>query len=225
LLLLPGLDGTDVFFRPLVASLPGWITPVVVPFPTGGANGYPDLLALVRTVLADAGRCYVLGWSFSGPLALMLAAREPESVRGVILASSFVTPPRPLYTRLRWGAVEPVIWLIRACRRIPVWLSRRPTDRLRQDKTETWKRVRAGTVAARIRVLLHVDARAVLRNCPCPVLCVAGTSDRIVPARNVEEIVSVRPSTFVQEIDGGHFAIYTNPRAAAAAIAWFLTHT
>jgi poly(3-hydroxyalkanoate) synthetase len=57
------------------------------------------------------------------------------------------------------------------------------------------------------------------------VLCVAGTSDRIVPARNVEEIVSVRPSTFVQEIDGGHFAIYTNPRAAAAAIAWFLTHT
>jgi hypothetical protein len=30
LVLLPGLDGTDVFFQPLLASLPASITPLVV---------------------------------------------------------------------------------------------------------------------------------------------------------------------------------------------------
>lgn len=38
LILLPGLDGTEVFFRPLLAWLPKWITPMVVQFPTAGAD-------------------------------------------------------------------------------------------------------------------------------------------------------------------------------------------
>ena len=53
LILLPGLDGTEVFFRPLLASLPDWITPMVVQFPTAGANAYSDLLRLVRSALAE----------------------------------------------------------------------------------------------------------------------------------------------------------------------------
>ena len=52
LVLLPGLDGTDVFLRPLVAAL----TP--------------------------------------RPVAIMLAAEEPERVKGVILAATFVRAPR-----------------------------------------------------------------------------------------------------------------------------------
>jgi len=222
LILLPGLDGTDVFFRPLLASLPEWITPMVVQFPTAGANEYPDLLRLVRSALAETTSCYVLGWSFSGPLALMLAAAEPGKVQGVILASSFVRPPRPIYARLRWGVVAPTIWMIRACRRIPVWFSRRPTDRLRRDKTETWKRVKASMVAARIRALLQVDARELLKDCPVPVLCLAGSGDGIVPHFNVEEIVRVRSTVRVSGIEGQHFAIYTNPTAAVAAIEEFI---
>jgi len=37
LILLPGLDGTDVFFRPLIASLPPPVSPRVVCLPTSGA--------------------------------------------------------------------------------------------------------------------------------------------------------------------------------------------
>ena len=33
LVLLPGLDGTEVFFKPLLASLPHWIHPRVVCLP------------------------------------------------------------------------------------------------------------------------------------------------------------------------------------------------
>lgn len=222
LVLLPGLDGTDVFFRPLVAALPGQIAPKVIQFPTAAANDYPDLLRLVQSALSPTPKCYVLGWSFSGPLALMAAVAEPEKVQGVILASSFVRPPRRWYARLAWGAVTPMIHAIRACRRIPVWLTRPSSDRLRQDKTETWKRVSSSNVAARIRALLRIDARDVLRQCKQPVLCLAGGDDGIVPHHNVEDIVAVRPSVRVHMIEGQHFALYTNAQAAANAITAFI---
>lgn len=222
LVLLPGLDGTDVFFRPLMAALPEWIAPLVVQFPTAGANEYPDLLRVVRSAVAATPTCYVLGWSFAGPLALMLAAAEPGKVRGVILASTFVRPPRRIFARLRWAAVTPMVWMIRAGKRLPVWLFRGSADRLRQDKTETWKRVSTSMIAARIRTLLNVDARDLLRGCPHRVLCIAGSHDGIVPYHNVEEIVRVQPSAAVRLIAGHHFAIYTNPNAAADAITEYM---
>jgi pimeloyl-ACP methyl ester carboxylesterase len=222
LVLLPGLDGTDVFFRPLLAALPEWVAPLIVQFPPTGANEYSDLLALTRKRLAEEQSCHVLGWSFSGPLALMLAAAEPEKVRGVVLASTFVRPPRPIYAQLRWAAVTPTVWIIRAGKRLPVWISRSSTDRLRRDKTETWKRVSAKMIAARVRTLLEVDARQQLKSCPCPVLCLAGHDDMIVPCHNVEEMASLRESMCVRKIAGEHFAIYTNPVNASAAIVEFI---
>jgi pimeloyl-ACP methyl ester carboxylesterase len=222
LVLLPGLDGTDVFFRRLVAALPEWISPIVVEFPASDSSEYGELLPLVRGVLARTPECYVLGWSFAGPLALMLAQAEPDKIRGVILVSSFVSPPRPAYARLRWGAVTPMIWMLRACRRIPVWLSRGSADQFRLDKAETWRRVSARTVAGRIRTLLKVDARDLLRRCSQPVLCLAGADDGVVPRRNVEEMRQVRPSLEVRVIAGRHFALYTNPTAAADVIARFV---
>ena len=48
LVLLPGLDGTDAMFAPLLESLPPWICPVVVTYPASGPNGYDDLLPLVQ---------------------------------------------------------------------------------------------------------------------------------------------------------------------------------
>jgi pimeloyl-[acyl-carrier protein] methyl ester esterase len=194
----------------------------VISFPSGGATEYTDLLAIVREAVSDIPSFYVLGSSFAGPLALMLAEAEPEKARGVILATTFVSPPRAIYERLRFTAISPTIWMLRACRRIPVWVFREPTNQLRSDKAETWKRVSASIVAARIRVLLNVNARKLLKDCQIPVLCIAGSDDGVVPRRNVEEIVRVRPSVRVHIIKGGHFALYTNPTAAAEAITEFL---
>jgi len=222
LVLLPGLDGTDVFLRPLVAALPEWIHPQVVCFPPVGANEYADLLAVVREAVATIPRCYVLGWSFSGPLALMLAAAEPTKVQGVILSATFLRPPRRIYARLRFAAVAPVIWAIRAGRRVPVWFFRKADDQFRRDKAETWRRVSARMIAARVRAVLRLDARELLRVCPLPVLYVSGTRDGMVPPRNLEEVVRVRPSVSVRTIEGRHFAMYTNPSAAADAITEFL---
>lgn len=221
LVLLPGLDGTEVFFRPLLAVLPPAVRPLVVCLPTSGSNTYADLLATVRDVVAELPECYVLGWSFSGPLALMLAAAEPSKVQGVMLAATFVRPPHPWLARVRFAATT-VIWTMRASRRVPGWLGRGPTVQVHRAMAETWARVSARVVAARVRALLTVDVREHLRRCRHPVLYLASSQDEVVPPRNLTEIVRIRPSVQVRTIAGRHLALFTNPAAAADAVLEFL---
>jgi pimeloyl-ACP methyl ester carboxylesterase len=223
LVLLPGLDGTEIFFAPLLAALPPDVEPRVVCYPEKSSHGYAELLSIVRQAIADVPECYVLGWSFSGPLALMLAAAEPAKVRGVILSASFVRAPHPNLARVRFAVAGPVIWLWRAARRLPLWLLRPRTDALRQAKTQTWRRLSAGVIAARMREALRIDARRILQDCPHPVLYLASTKDEIVPHRCLSEIRRVKPSVRVVTIPGRHLAMYTHPQAAAQAITAFIT--
>ena len=223
LVLLPGLDGTEVFFEPLLASLPESVRPLVVSYPHSGDYGYAELLALVRGAVAGIPECYVLGWSFSGPLALMLAAAEPDKVRGVILSATFVRPPNRLLSRMRFAVAGPTVWTWRAARRLPLWLFRPRSDPFRRAKSQTWRRISAGVLAARLRAILGVDAREPLRGCSQPVLYIASSRDDIVPRHNLDEIMQLRPSVQVVTIDGPHQAMYTNPHAAAQAIASFIS--
>jgi pimeloyl-[acyl-carrier protein] methyl ester esterase len=222
LVLLPGLDGTEVFFGPLLAALPPWVDPVVVTYPTSGANSYADLIGVVEAAVADVSDYYVLGWSFSGPLALMLAAKEPKRTRGVILCASFVRSPLPILPWLRFAMVAPVVNLVRLARRIPAVFPGAWTEQFRRDRALTWARVPARVLAARARAILALDARTCLRECPRPVLYLAGSSDSIVPRRNADQIVRESRSAKIVTIDGPHLAMYTNPDAAAGAIAAFM---
>jgi|APFre7841882724_1041349.scaffolds.fasta_scaffold20923_2 pimeloyl-ACP methyl ester carboxylesterase len=225
LVLLPGLDGTAVFFEPLLAALPQGVRPLVVTYPQSTNHGYAELLALVRERLAGVSECWVLGWSFSGPLALMLAMAEPHKVRGVILSATFVRTPNPILRRLRHVLCAPTVLTWRIARRLPLWLFRPRTDPMRRAKNETLRMIPSGVLAARLRAILVVDARDPLRACPQPVLYIASSRDGIVPPRNLHEIRQLRPSVQVAVIDGPHQAMYTNPDAAAAAIEQFIGGT
>jgi len=222
LVLLPGLDGTEVFFQPLLAALPASVRPVVITYPQAGGQGYPELLALIRREVAGLGKFYVLGWSFSGPLALMLAEAEPARVRGVILSATFVRAPHAWMPWWRWALVGPVVWTWRAGRRLPLWLFRPRGDALRQAKTQTWRLISAGLLARRLRAIAGVDARGALRRCRGPVLYLAASDDRVVPPRCFEEITRDRPSVTLKTIPGRHQAMYANPHPAAQAIAEFI---
>src|SRR5262245_22326935 len=210
LVLLPGLDGTDVFFRPLIAELPASIRPLVVCYQQSGANTYEDLLRVVREAVSRVPEFFVLGSSFSGPLAVMLAAAEPGRVRGLILAATFLRSPKEGLARIRFAAVEPMIWSIRTVRRIPIWLRKR-TDPLRLAKAETWSRVSARCLAARTRAVLGVDVREEFRRCSRPVLCVAFGEDRVVPRDKTAEFLVHRPSARLVTLPGGHLAMHSDP--------------
>ena len=222
LLLLPGLDGTEVLFRPLLAALPAPIRTLVVCYPPDGPNDYESLLPLLRAKVAEHPGCFVLASSFSGPLAVMLAAAEPDRVRGLVLAATFLRAPIRWLLPLRFAIRGPLIGAVRTLRRIPVWTLRRREDPYRKAKAEIWRRVPARCLAARIRAILAADVRERFSRCKQPVLCLHFNGDTVVRRHNAEEILRGRPEAELVTLPGDHFAMWKAPGPLAAAVARFM---
>lgn len=222
LVLLPGLDGTDVFFRPLMERLPATIRPLALNFPGAGPYGYDDLLDLARRAVADVPSCYVLAASFSGPLSVMLAAAEPDKVRGVVLVATFVSAPRRTIAPMRFAVRTPLVWALRFARRLPIWLLRPSLDALRIAKQETWSRVSARALAARARAALAIDVRETLRRLGQPVLCVSYDADTVVRSHCTEEILAHCDRARLVTLPGGHLAMFSDPAPLAAEIVRFI---
>jgi pimeloyl-ACP methyl ester carboxylesterase len=222
LVLLPGLDGTDIFFGPLLAHLPPWIEPMIVTYPPSGPHTYEGLLAVVEQKVAPLRDFAVLGWSFGGPLALMLAARRPEAVSGLMLCASFVTSPRPQLARLTFALSPPVIATVRAIRRMRFWIPGYADAAMREAKRRTWRNVRSRSLAPRARAALAVDARELLARMDAPILCLASSGDEVIPRSKLSELLAIAPRAKLAEMPGRHLALFTHPQHAAAHIARFL---
>lgn len=223
LVLLPGLDGTEIFFGPLLRHLPSWIEPVVIVYPTYGNNDYKeDLLPIVMSKVVNLKSFVIFGWSFGGPLALMVASRCPSQVIGVILCGSFVTPPNPRLVPFRFAISAPLIAIVRATRRARLLIPGYATTELRHAKAITWRRVNSRELASRSKSALSVDVRAQLRECRAPLIYLASTRDEVISRTSLNEVLEVAPQTQVAEIDGPHLALFTNPLQSAEKIMDFL---
>ncbi len=222
LLLLPGMDGTGTLFEPLLEALPASLPATVVAYPCDKPYGYSELLPFVEEAAPAEDAFVVLGESFSGPLALMAAARRPPGLRGVILCASFARSPlRACVSRLR-GLVRP--WWFRATPlALLSWalLGRRTTDRLRHLLREAAGRVDPAVMAARARAVLSVDVETELRVCPVPILYLSGTEDRVVSARSLANIRRVRPDVETMAIVAPHLVLQAAAKEAARAIERF----
>jgi pimeloyl-[acyl-carrier protein] methyl ester esterase len=67
----------------------------VVPYPPDVPLGYDELEPLVREALPTRGHFVLLGESFSGPLAIRIAANPPPALVGLILCVTFASTPSP----------------------------------------------------------------------------------------------------------------------------------
>jgi pimeloyl-ACP methyl ester carboxylesterase len=223
LLLLPGLDGSGVMFRPLLPYLPPNIHPIIVNYPPDQLLGYDQLLPIVLAAIPGNSEVVVLGESFSGPLALMLAAQPPARLRAVILCASFVRSP--LRFRRDWliHFVHPA-----AFRMFPAFLRTKAmfgaftTSERQALKSEALANLRPEVLAHRVRAVLNVDARRALAACRVPLLYVRGRYDLLVPPHNLAEICALHPSTQVATLLAPHEVLQSRPRAAASVIATFI---
>jgi pimeloyl-[acyl-carrier protein] methyl ester esterase len=216
LVLLPGMDGTGRLFGPLCAVLPAGIQADPVSYPV---NRPLDYEALVHEIRLPTAPYVLVAESFSGPLALRLAARKPSGLKAVVLVATFVlSPVAP--KRVLLPLVRP--WLFR--RPPPTWLVRRYLVGEDASATELEAvRTAVATVApevmaVRLREILRVDAREALRSCPVPVTYLRGTRDRLVPASMMERMKKLLPSMACVEFDAAHLVLLRRPVESAAAI-------
>src|ERR1700747_688914 len=96
LALLPGMDGTGVFFDDFVTALGSEFKPVVVAYPNAPSLGYSELETLARAALPRDEPFLLLGESFSGPIAISVAASNSRGLLGLILCCTFARNPHPL---------------------------------------------------------------------------------------------------------------------------------
>ena len=224
LLLLPGLDGTGCLLESFVRELPAWISSRIISYPCDKRISYAELEARVWQSLPDGGGTYaLLAESFSGPVAMRLAARRPSGLIALILVASFARSPVPDVVRL----LRPLIGSYLFWRPCPRFLMRRylvgedASPELISTVLAALRRVNPGVLAARLRDVLAAGAENDFASCRVPTLYVRGTRDRLLPRSLVGELRSLRPDLECMELDAPHFVLQRQPAAAAKIVAEF----
>src|SRR3954471_10677328 len=87
------MDGTGELLRPLAEQLSTHRPVQLVSYRVDRTLSYEQLVPYVKERLPD-NRYVILGESFSGPIAIEVAATESRTA-GLILASSFARHPLP----------------------------------------------------------------------------------------------------------------------------------
>lgn len=217
------MDGTGRLFAPFVLMLPDWLTPLVVAYPSDPLLDLPALLDVVLAALPDDRQFVLLGESFSGPLAVMAAARNPKGLFGVILCASFIKFPLALPLFLRRVISHPVMGIFRGSRLVlQQLLGNEASAELHNLLATTLTAVQPRLLSARARLLIKLDCTDHLLACTVPILAIHATQDRLVPLRNAAMISSVRPDCTIAEIAGPHLILQRQPHKAAEIVSRFV---
>jgi len=222
LVLLPGLDGTGKLFVEFLKALDLGSSAQVVSYPPDIPLGYDELEPLVRAALPTRGRFVILGESFSGPIAIRIAAHPPPALVGLILCVTFASNP---YPHLAWArglaALLPLKSLPRWLRAPLMWGSASPSKAPRQSE-RAMAGVDAAVIRRRIAALLSVDETAALAKISVPTLVLCATGDRVISkAASMRLMHGIRHAQRL-DIDGPHLLLKTRPKECAAAVLNFI---
>ncbi|HET7842522.1 MAG TPA: alpha/beta hydrolase [Xanthomonadales bacterium] len=222
--MLPGLDGTGRLLEPIAARLGDAFDVEVVAYPQTPI-GYAQLAHILAPRLPRDRAFAIVGESFAGPLALMLAALRPPGLRAVVLSASFARYPHAMLRGL-----APVVRALPA-RAAPMELMTRfLLGRFDAPRCRDWllgaiRGVPPDVLKARVLAALGVDATHALRTIDVPLLCLRASDDRVVGNGAARAIAEAKPGATIVDVDGPHFLLQVATDACAAAIATFLDAT
>jgi len=222
LIILPGLDGTGTRLTPFLREMQPAVPTRVIGYPPDRPMGYTELESLVRQSLPE-GECYVLlAESFSGPIAIRVAADPPPGLAGLILCGTFAKNPFPWLRAVRALAVRvPFKALPRWLRAPLLWGSgdsRRAPPRAERASAVVEKAV----IRRRLHAVLTIDVTASLADITLPTLILGATRDRIVPRSAARLLAQLTRHGELAEIDGPHLLLQSRPTESAAAVLRFL---
>ena len=221
IILLPGLHGTDDLFQEFIKCRPGSFSPIVVSLPEGEGLTYQTYTDAVSKEINFDQPTVILGESFSGPIALKLAAQNPQGLMGIVLVASFVTPPYPrALSFLPWDflfSISSPLYTLRALLQFSPNMAK-----IVQQASVLLQKISSKTMAQRVRTALATDVVKELKECGVPILYLAGTKDFVVPSWNWKKIVALRPDVRVHHINAPHFVLQIAPREAWDGIKKFI---
>ncbi|HEX9053155.1 MAG TPA: alpha/beta hydrolase [Anaeromyxobacter sp.] len=222
-LLLPGLDGSGRLYAPLLEAGPRAFRPEVLSYPPDERLGYDDLVARVRPRL-PRGRFVLLAESFSGPVAVRLAAERPAGLEALVLAATFLRAPlNPLLHPVRGLVGARLFGFPMPAAVVRCFLAGPDApDAIVREVQRAVAAVSPDVLAHRSSEALRVDVRADLARVDVPVLLVAPTRDRLLRTDVADEVLAIRPDAEVALVEAPHMVLQRCPQASLARIEEFL---
>jgi pimeloyl-ACP methyl ester carboxylesterase len=221
IVLLPGMDGTGSLFAPFISALGNDFNFVTVRYPTTMGLGYRELEEIAKQSLPTQGNFVILGESFSGPIAVALASKNPKGLVGLVLCSTFIRNPRPRLKRFRVVSDFLPVKLTPAFIYSYFLLGRAATPLLKSSIMAAVGQVSSKAFRARLRAVLNVDVSAEMKLVQVPTLYLVALQDRLVPLAASSYVTSVRPDTQVIPVDAPHFLLQVASDEAASLIRKF----
>ncbi len=218
IVLLPGMDGSGDLFADFCAALGEEVRPVVVSYPKNLPLDYRGLEAFARDRLPVNEPFFLLGESFSGPIAISLAASKPTGLIGLVLCCTFARNPHPLLSYFkRMTGVLPVAASLSGLM-APLLFGSFSSLSLRTRLQQTLSDISADTLRARLRAVLEVDYSGKMKEIEIPVLYLQAADDRIVPSSAGRYIQTAVPSTTIVRLHSPHLLLQAIPFEAATVV-------
>lgn len=227
LVLLPGLDGTGKLFDPFIRQFPDPSRITVIPYPMNQHIPYAQLADYIVPLLPTGKPLAILGESYSGPVALQLAARDDIAVRKIILVATFATYPATVFKilskylplSLLFRLPIPAVVIRHYCfgRAFTKTLSTLLRDAVRANKPSV--------LARRARDGSRVDVTALLAKINVPCLYISASDDKLVPGTAIDHLTQYLPDMAVVTLSGSHFILQVQPKACFEVVHHFLYAT
>lgn len=217
-LLLPGMDGTGILFKPLVDSLPGDIEVTVISYPVNEKLSYQQLTEYVIKKLPTHDNYVLVAESFSGPIAFLIAKNPPSHLKSVIFVASFLHSPQRFLNAIKWLPLTIFFYLP-----IPhyiIWwllLGKEKKDELISLFKETLRKVSKRVLAFRLREIANLSLSSKKVDIHCSYIQAA--HDKLVPPSNLEAFKKVIKDITVIPVSGPHCILQANPIVCAEVIA------
>lgn len=223
-ILLPGLDGIGRF-RSLREVLAARGIPFrALSYPADVPLGFESLLDVVAGELRSEPDYVAVVESFSGLVAIGLAARRAPGMRAVVFAAGFCACPLTGLMRMLTALPGEGLFRIRP----PLWLLRHyflgpdaGADRL-ADLTASAREVRPEVLARRVADIRRVNLCGQLARVDLPLLYLRARHDRLVGASALAAMRRAQPGLEVVELDAPHMLLQTHADEAVDAISAFL---
>ncbi|MEO1857181.1 MAG: alpha/beta hydrolase [Rubritalea sp.] len=214
--LLPGLHGDATLFPPLVKEL-GDVLTECIEYPTSIPQSY-ELLEnwLIEEIDWDIPR-FIIAESFSGPLALRLAKRFPESVQSLVLAASFCASPTT--PNLALLPLRPLFMLSPPKRTLRHFLiGNDASERQVTELKKTVSKIPSKILSQRVRAILSLQPS----DSPClknlPMLILQASDDNMIPWETQNQLRMRYEHATTHWLDGPHLILQSASAECAAII-------
>lgn len=205
LVCLPGLDGSGVFFAGLVSALADKAETIALSYPASGPQSYEALADhLKRQVPQDD---YVLlGESFAGPLAVLLAKQATTKLRGLILTATFARNPFPLLGGLL-GSHLPAFLTEKMLPVMEATLFRPGDHELTWKVYQAVSRLDPEVLKGRIKAVTSCNVQKALASLDMPILYLQGSNDKLISSVHGTLMARTARNLHIAKVSTPHFVL------------------